>query len=194
MSEFAITNLLQNARDGVTKAIGIIDYPHHEIHSGSAFYIEGHTTMSDTQEFWAKLTTPDTAKEMHLTWTIAASGPTDIVFYEDAAGGMTGGSSMSPINQYRGSTKGSSAKFVGGLATTSTAVGTQLGNWSIGGISGRANNQNIAGGAGDRKDELILKPNTTYIRGFISNSTGNTVSFRATWYEHAPDAGVKVSD
>jgi len=107
---------------------------------------------------------------------------------------MTGGAPKTPINHNRNSTKSSSAVFTGGLATTSTAVGTQLSDWSVGGISGRASNQNIAGGSGDRHDELMLKPNTTYIRGFISNSTGNTISFRADWYEHAPSTGRKVAE
>ena len=98
-NSFPIINLLQNARDGVSKSITVIDHNHHETHDGDGFYVEGNTTMSDTQEFFAKLVSPNTAAEMHLTWVIESNGILETGFWEEAKGGMAGGSTVTPINQ-----------------------------------------------------------------------------------------------
>jgi len=43
--------------------------------------------------------------------------------------------------------------------------------------------ENIGGGSG-REDELILKRNTVYCRGFVSGADNNIIQFKASWYEH----------
>lgn len=191
MSTFAIANVLQNARDGITKALSVVDYSHHEIHSGSGYYVEGHTALSDTEELNVKFVTPNSAKQCHFVWTIEVTGETEIDLYEDAVGGMAGGTTLTVLNNNRNSTKSSSMAFVSGV-TTSTAVGTQLHNW----ITGAAGNpsRNVPGNGSERADEIILKTNATYLGRIVSNSTGNNVAFRASWYEHAPDTGLKVAD
>ena len=42
----------------------------------------------------------------------------------------------------------------------------------------------IIGGGGARGDELVLRPNTTYLRTFTTVLADNIVQFRAVWYEH----------
>jgi len=191
MSEFAISNLLQNARDGVTKAIMIVPHEHHELHSGSAYYVEGHVALGDTEQLTVKFATPNSSKECHFLWEIRGSGETEIILYEDAVGGMAGGATITPINNRRPSTKTSSMSFVTGM-TTSTAVGTQLHHWLSGYEATRPGISATPSGSG-REQELVLKSNTTHIGLIISNSTQN-VSFRAAWYEHAPAIGPKVAD
>ena len=190
-NSFPITNLLQNARDGVTFAMTVVDYAHHEVHEGSAYYVEGHATLSDTETLTAKITTPDVAKQLHFEWVVQGTGEIDVALYEDATGGMAGGTTIAPVNNNRNSTKGSSVVFVSGC-TTSTAVGTQLHNW----LSGQAGTKFVSAtpSVAVRADELVLKPNTTHLGEVISNSTGNNVSFRAYWYEHTPKTGLKVAD
>lgn len=194
-NNFPIINLLQNARDGVTKAIMVVDYSHHEVHSGSAFYAEGTTNMSDTEQLAIKIVTPNSAKECHFTWDIAASGVTEILLYEDAVGGMAGGVSVTPLNENRNSTKTSSMALTRGV-TTSTAVGVQLHDWISGQVTagGFFSADNVSGGGSGRGTEIMLKTNSTYLGIIKSNSTGNNVSFRTAWYEHAPSTGLKVAD
>jgi len=192
MSEFAISNLLQNARDGVTKAIMIVDYPHHEIHQGSAYYVEGHALLTDTEQLTVKFSTPDSTKECHFVWHIIGSGETEILLYEDPTGGMSGGTTVPPINNNRNSTRTSSMSFASGVATSTTAKGTQLHHWLSGYEATRPGGSANPSQSG-REDELVLKTNSTYLGLIVSNSTQN-VSFRAEWYEHAPAVGPKVAD
>ncbi|MCP3684583.1 MAG: hypothetical protein GY861_18100 [bacterium] len=77
--------------DSSTDSIQCIDYPHHEVHSGSAFYTEGHTELDDTNTFYASFTTPDSAKYGHFRWTITSNGITEVSMYEGSSGGMAGG-------------------------------------------------------------------------------------------------------
>ena len=44
----------------------------------------------------------------------------------------------------------------------------------------------LIGGGGARGDELILRPNTTYLRTITSGDDANLIRFRAAWYEHTP--------
>jgi hypothetical protein len=189
MSEYAIANLLQNARDGVTKAIMVVDYTHHEIHAGSAYYVEGSATLSDTEQLSVKFSTPNSTKRCHFVWEILGTGETEIKLYEDAKGGMAGGSAITVLNHDRESTKSSSMAFRSGV-TTSTAVGAKLHDWIVGTVGSK---QGFATPAmSERGDELILKAGSTYLGIMVSNSTGNNISFRADWYEHAPYPGPKV--
>lgn len=77
--------------DAVTGVDMSIDYAHHEIHSGSHYYIEGHTTLEDTATLYVKLVTPDTAKWGHFTWDVSSSGICTATLHEGSNGGMTGG-------------------------------------------------------------------------------------------------------
>jgi len=191
MSQFAIANVLQNARDGVTKALSVVDYSHHEIHEGSHYYVEGSQSLSDTEQLVVKFTTPNSAKRCYFRWDISVSGESEILLYEDAVGGMAGGSAISALNSDRSSTKSSSMAFVSGV-TTSTGVGAKLHDWLIGTVGSKTGN--VTPGRANRDDEILLKPNAVYLGVVASNSTGNNVSFRADWYEHAPASGVKVAD
>jgi hypothetical protein len=78
--------------DASTNSLQVVDYAHHEVHSGSAYYTEGHVTLEDGPgNFYANFITPDTPKLGHFTWHISSSGITDIKFYEGANGGMGNG-------------------------------------------------------------------------------------------------------
>lgn len=78
--------------DAVTNSLLGIDYVHHEIHAGSHFYLEGHTTLGNGGTLYVKLVTPNTTKWGHFVWDINASGILTATLDEDALGGMAGGS------------------------------------------------------------------------------------------------------
>ena len=165
--------------DGVTRALVTIDYAHHEIHSGSHYYISGFTTLSDTGKLYVKLVTPNTAKWAHFTWEIESGGILETSLYEGVSGGMTGGGSVTPLNNNRNSTGVSGLVITSGV-TIATSLGTKIDTKKVGGSGFKT----VSGGSANREDEIILKQNTTYLREFISTSTGNVISFRANWYEH----------
>ena len=78
--------------DASTNSLQVIDYAHHEVHSGSHYYVEGYTTLGVSGTLYVKLTTPDSTEWSHFIWEINASGILTTTLDEDATGGMTGGS------------------------------------------------------------------------------------------------------
>ena len=85
------TNFWPARIDASTHALKSITYPHSEIHGASAYYLEGHTTLADTGNYYIRLVTPNTPKWGHFTWTITSNGITYISGYEGSSGGMAGG-------------------------------------------------------------------------------------------------------
>ena len=77
--------------DASTHSIQTIEYEHHEIHSGSHYYIEGHTTLANTAVLRVKLVTPNSDKYSHFVWEIGSSTILTTDLYEGASGGMAGG-------------------------------------------------------------------------------------------------------
>ena len=190
MSEFAITNILQNARDGYSKAITMVGEWEHNNHEGKAYYVEDNIELTDTEQLTVKFSVPHGPEECHFSWDIKATGVCQITFHEDALGGMTGGTSVAVLNANRNSAYGSSMVVFSGV-TTSTAVGILIHDWRSGTIS---NKSDISGGGAERNSEVILKKGTTMLGRIVSGTTGNVVSFRSAWTEHAPATGLKVAD
>lgn len=77
--------------DKTTSAAITISYEHHEVHNGSSYYTEGHTTLATAGNYYLKFVTPNTTKWGHFEWTITSNGITSISAYEGSSGGMTGG-------------------------------------------------------------------------------------------------------
>ncbi len=165
--------------DSATYALETIDYPHHEIHSGSHYCLEGFTTLSTSETLYVKLVTPDTTKWSHFVWEIESSGILETNLYEGSVGGMTGGVGATPLNSNRNSTKTSGMTITKGV-TVATSLGTVVSTKKVGGTGFKS----VSGGSASRADELILKQDTTYLREFKSSSGDNIISFRACWYEH----------
>jgi len=161
--------------DGVTHSIQTIDYAHHEIHSGSHYFMEGHVTLGSTDTLYVKLVTPDTTRWSHFLWDISSSFILETNLYEESSGGMTGGAAVTPINNNRNSANTSGMIITSGV-TVATTLGTKISSAKWGSKS--------IGGGHSRDDEVMLKQNTTYLREFISSTNSNIVSFKASWYEH----------
>jgi len=77
--------------DASTNSLQVIDYAHHEVHAGSHYYLEGHTTLAADANMFVSVVTPDTAKWSHFTWEITSSGILYSDLYEGPSGGMAGG-------------------------------------------------------------------------------------------------------
>ena len=242
--------------DGSTEALNTIEYEHHEVHAGSSYFTEGHTTLGDGDpdpvNFYASFTTPAGAKYGHFVWTVTSSGITDIKVYEGANGGMGNGSrgvihaNNRNVNCWSGShtpagasatvltdtnqswtpdaligmqvfnqTDGSSGFITDNDATTVTVTALAGGtgnNWEQNDVYEINNSQMIVnvdhdaattagllfgdtafggtgfkadiGGGTTRANELIAKPDTTYLIHIASGSETNIVTFSLHWYEH----------
>ena len=174
---YTAAETLNYARDKVTYALMTVDYAHHEIHSGSHYYVEGHTSLNIDGVLRVGLVTPDTDKWIHLTWTISSNGILTAEFFEGAT--LTGGSAVTPLNNNRNSSNTSGVTLKSGV--TSSADGTLISQSKWGGEGFKS----VSGGTGSRSDELVLKQNTTYLRKFTSATDNNIIGFKATWYEHS---------
>lgn len=161
--------------DDVTWAMYTVDYAHHEIHAGSHYYVEGVATLASSAILRVRLITPNTTKWAHFLWTISSSNILNTQLYEDASGGMAGGTNVTPLNNNRNSSNTSGMVITSGVgvATDNGKLISQA-SWSV---------RNV-GGEQTRDDELILKQNTTYLRVFTSGANDNVVNFKASWYEH----------
>ena len=125
----------RGAVDNSTGAIETITYPHHEIHEGNHFYIEGHTTLANAEELRVKLVTPDTAKWAHFLWEISSNNILTTELWEGASGGMTGGSGVTPLNNNRNSPNASVLVITSGVAVA-TSDGLKIGNGAWGSRDG----------------------------------------------------------
>ena len=165
--------------DLITGANTTIDYALHEIHEGDHFYIEGYTTLGNGDSLMIKLVTPDSVRWAHFTWSVSSSGITTSELYEGATGSMTGGTSMTALNNNRNSLNASAMTLTSGVLDADT-LGTLVSNakW---GLNDRFS---ASGGSVSREDELMLRQNTTYLRRFISGTADNIIQFKASWYEH----------
>jgi len=166
--------------DSVTDVLMNVDYEHHEIHSGSHYYIQGFLNLDDNDTFYTKIVTPNTTTWTHFVFHIQSTGICTSYFDEEATGGMTGGVSVVPLNNNRNSANTSGMVLTSGV-TTATSYTTRLEDdmWGSDGFK-----ENIGGGSA-RADELVLKQNTTYLRSYVSGANGNIIQFKASWYEHA---------
>ena len=81
--------------DASTNSLQIIDYAHHEVHSGSHYYIQGFTTLGNDPGvddiLRVMLVTPSGTKWTHLLFDIKSIKEMTTTFDEGATGGMTGG-------------------------------------------------------------------------------------------------------
>jgi hypothetical protein len=170
-------------RDRSSGAFETIDYAHHEIHSGSHYYLQGYLELGDGDEYRIKMVTPDSTKWSHFVFKINSTGICASTLDEGCSGAMTGGTVITAINNNRNSDKTSGMVFTSGVSTATTYI-IRLENTKWGADGFRA----TIGGGASRDDELILKQNTTYCRTFISSAGSNIVQFKASWYEHTDQA------
>ena len=160
--------------DGSTQSIQTIEYEHHEIHSGSHFFVAGYGTYAADEDVDFQVTTPATTKWAHMTFEVTSSCAATIKIYESAAVAADG-VSVTPINNNRNSNT-TSVLTIQTDGTVNT-VGSLIYSAAIG--AGQK-------GAGfhDREREIVLKQNTTY-RFFIeSDAAANVISYVGEWYEH----------
>lgn len=160
--------------DSTTNSLNVVDYAHHEVHSSSHYYIDGHTTLASGASFYVKLVTPAGTKWSHFLWEISSSFILETSLTEDATGGMTGGTSAVPFNNNRNSTKVSGMVITKGVTVNTGGTIISSSKWG----------SRSVGGSNSRDDELILKADTVYLRAFTSSTNANIVSFKAFWYEH----------
>lgn len=169
-------------QDGVTNAISVIEYEHHEIHSGSHFFITDFAVLANNTVFDMQFTTPASTAWVHFVFKIDSSAELLWHIYENVAV-LTAGTSLIVRNSNRNSTKtsGTSTAMVLGVseAVASTYTNTATSIRLSAGHSGAGKSS----GSDRRENELVLKQNTTYLFRGRAAAAGY-IDFSTNWYEH----------
>lgn len=170
-----------NGIDASTQSLQMLDYEHHEIHSGSHFFVCGFESEDTDGEINFAVTTPDTDKEPHMLFEIAGTSRTEIYVYEDAV--VSAGTSTEPVNNNRRSATSSVVELLKDPAIVSggTLIFSQS-SGKEGATPSRASNIGIT----KRDREIILKKNSTTRFRIVSKDDGNIISYCGEWYEHTP--------
>ena len=170
---------------GVDSATGVLmnmNYEHHEIHSGSHYFISDDATLANNAVVDVQFQTPDTTKWIHFTFQVDAAATTEYFIYEDVTFTVTG-STLPSYNNDRNSANTSgttryiinNASLADANADTNLTGSTTLVHGYL--TSGRA------GGVVERSKEIILKQDTKYSMRAVALAAG-TISFNIEWYEH----------
>lgn len=177
--------------DLTTHMLGMMDYPHKEIHGGSSFYVMysvvslGAMTTPDDM-ISLDFTTPNTTKWGHFQFAAKGTAGWRVKLTEAPSGGAASPTGqLTIINKNRNSsnqsvfTDGSTANQVNYDSTEATG-GTDLWDEYLHGDSGIL----IAGSAvSGGRDEIILKQNTKYQLNLFGTDA-NPATLYMSWYEN----------
>ena len=173
------TNFHEPRIDVSTRALNTIDYAHHEVHDGSAFFVANNATIGNGEINTVSLTTPNTSKWAHLLLQVDSSAVATFTILEDITS-LAGGAAATPGNFNRNSSKSSVMASTVGDTTGADAItptdGTTIWNETLGtrGIVTTRTNAS----------ELILKQNSIYLFKIVNGANANNCTILLTWYEH----------
>jgi len=164
--------------DPATHNVKTIGQEHHEIHEGDHFFVCDETTLNDGDSVDFQLTTPNTAKWIHMTFSFESTQEILMEIYEDASV-SSDGTTVTAYNNNRNSSNTTSLTLIQSDGTVN-AAGTKI----LAQRSGVAGNENkTQQGTGKRDNEIILKQNSTYRFVFTSGGDNNNFSYCGEWYE-----------
>lgn len=172
------------AMDRATYSFQTVDYAHHEIHSGSHFFVVGYQTLTINQVLDFTWVMPNTTKWTHWIWDLYTESQTNWLIYEGAAITNALANAVTPLNSDRNNAtaSGTTMKFEVQANLTAANADTNVTGATLikSGISGVGKgNSGVAG----RDSEIILKANTIYCLRAIATAAGY-VNFDMEWYEH----------
>ena len=195
--------------DASTHSMQVVDYAHHEIHSGSSYTCHYSQDVSDT-DYRTAITfkTANTTKWGHLIAAVHGTDAAIAYIYEAVlieAG--TAGEPAACVIYNRNRNSSNTSGFISQHATPVTGGASawteaKLADGNVGDdadwavtteleiermpLGGGTSPAKAIGGAGRGEQELILKQNTVYMVMIQSlNANDNTHSIHLDWYEHS---------
>jgi len=174
--------------DSSTDTLQFISYSHHEIHSGSTYRVQNFNdaiSSSGTVAIGFDIKSGET-KLPHMLWDFVHEGDMTITVLEGVTLTTGTGTDVAPKNSRRDSTNTS---VLYGVSTGALVQGYVTKDPSFTGGSVISLKRNYAakgeGSSGSRRQEVILKPNTSYIFQLTNNeATAQGGQVRLEWYEH----------
>jgi len=184
--------------DSLTNTLQIIDYAHHEIHSGSMFRVQHNDdaipAVGSNGELVIAFFVPDQTKQPHMVWETSHEGGMTITLYEGVTLNAGNGTDVACKQSNRNSANASVLQGVatGSLVSDYVTVGEESADNIINSLGTAISvkkdyaGRNEAGGQ-VRKNEVVLKTNTYYafvLKNHETNTQGGQI--RLEWYEHTP--------
>ena len=163
--------------DASTEVLEVIDYEHHEIHSGSHYNVCDYSAaaLASGAVIEFLFTTPNTTEWTHLAFSIFSATGATIELYSGATG-ITGGTAITPINNNGNSISTSNVTILKDPSAITTD-GTRVAGFLAG--AGRD------AGFAERSRENILTQGSTALVRITSTASQNRISWCAEWYEHS---------
>lgn len=169
--------------DSSTHSLQTIAYEHHEIHSGSHYFVDGYQDLAINEVLDFTLLTPDTTKWTHWSWHITVESETAWLVYEGAVETNPLANAITPYNSNRNSSNTSNLtmKYEKQANLAAANADTNIGGALLiqSGIVGAGKES----GSASRQNEIILKQNTLYCLRAVATVAGY-INFNMQWYEH----------
>ena len=165
-----------------TNAVKVVDYQHHEIHSGSHYFHVDVKDLSINEVYDIRITVPDTTKWAHFTFRLESESETLWYLYEDVAISTVGTTEVLYNNDRNSAnTSGLAVDEILNTSLSNANADTDLTGAStlLTGIIGAGR----VGGADERNKEIILQQNTIYCIRTVASAAGY-VDYTLEWYEH----------
>ena len=174
--------------DNSSASLQVINYEHHEIHSGSNYRVQAFDdTIGNGGELVIGFFVPDQTKLPHMIWEFVHEGNMTLTVYEDVTLTQDTGTDVLCKNSRRDAGDTSVLQGVGTASLASNYV-TSNPTYTGGDVISLKRNyaaKNVGSMSG-RRAEVILKADTYYAFVLSNNETSNQGGqIRLEWYEHA---------
>jgi hypothetical protein len=169
--------------DASTSSLQTVVYEHHEIHSGSHFFVVSYEDLAINRVLEFTWQMPNTTEWIHWTWSISTENETLWQVYENGAVINPLANLVTPLNSNRNSAHASATtmRYEVHANLAAANVDTNIGGATLieSGISGAGRDA----GVGLRSNELVLDQNILYVLRATATVAGY-INFNMQWYEH----------
>ena len=180
-TEVALYGLIDNTTlrrlrvDASTHAIETISDTHHEIHSGSHYYIKDVEDIGGTATYYILFAVPNSPAWIHLFFDFWHEQEMTFIITEGVTTGGDG-TAVTAFNNNRNSSN--TAGVVATHTPTSPVGGTVI-------YTSRQGSGKQTAGESRAEGEIILRANMKYLITATNAAAGNCLfDYHFTWYEH----------
>lgn len=170
--------------DAATNALQAVDSTLHQVHAGNAYLIRSFEVLADSGVFDIQITTPNTTKWAHFSFSLIAEHTTTWEFYENVTINVAG-TTIPAINRNRNSanTTGLTIKGISNTSTANANSDTAISSATLL-AKGFADQWIKHAGINHSEFEIILDQNKKYTLRFTDGGwTANDLNFHLDWYE-----------
>ncbi len=173
--------------DGLSNAIRVIDYGHHEIHSGRMYRVQANA--DPIAEIIIAFKVGDQAREPHMVWEFITESMSHVILYEAPTWTTNTGTRRTCKQSNRNSGNTSILEGDGNGAGGFTAGEVVIDPTGLAGGTAISDKRTFTdnrqgGGQGSRRHEVILKTDTLYAFVLTSDDGSKGMQLRLEWYEH----------